>query len=132
MLLALGLELVEGRLCHVDVAGLDHGLHVAVEERKEQDADVRTVDIGIGHDDDLVVARLVDVELLVDSRTNGRDERGDGVAREGAVLLHALHVEDLATQGEHCLDGAVTRHLGRATCGVTLDDEELGHLGVAH
>ena len=89
------------------------------------------VDIGIGHDDDLVVAGLVEVELDAHARADGRDERGDGVGRERPVLLDAFDVENLSAKRQHGLDGAVAGHLGRTTCGIALDDEELGHLCVA-
>ena len=47
---------VQRRLGDVDVAAFDQLGHLAVEEGQEQGADVRTVHIGIGHDDDAVVA----------------------------------------------------------------------------
>lgn len=47
---------VERRLGDVNVAALDQFGHLAVEEGQEQGADVRTVHVGIGHDDDAVVA----------------------------------------------------------------------------
>ena len=34
---------------------------------------MRTVDVGIGHDDDAVVTRLVGVEVVADVRADGRD-----------------------------------------------------------
>ena len=96
------------------------------------------VDVGVGHDDDLVVARLRDVEIpaVAGARghagADGGDERLDGVARERAVVAHALDVQDLAAQRKDRLDVTPAAVLGRAACGVALHDEELGHLGVAH
>ena len=58
------LDLVQRRLRDVDVAALDQLGHLAVEERQQQRADVRAVDVGVGHDDDAVVAQLVGVEVL--------------------------------------------------------------------
>ena len=46
------------RLGHVDVAAFDQIVHLAVEERQQQRADVRAVDVGVGHDDDFAVAAL--------------------------------------------------------------------------
>ena len=48
------------------------------------------------------------------------------------MFLHALDVEDFAAQGQDGLVAAFARLLGRATCGVTLDDVELGERWVAH
>ena len=58
------LDLVQRRLRDVDVTALDQHRHLAVEEGQQQRADVRAVDVGVGHDDDAVVAQLVDVEVL--------------------------------------------------------------------
>jgi hypothetical protein len=39
---------------------------------------MRAVDVGVGHDDDLVVARLVGVEILrADAGAERRDQRAD-------------------------------------------------------
>ena len=46
-------------LCNVDIAALNDFGHLAVEEGQEQGANVRAIDVGIGHDDDAVVAELV-------------------------------------------------------------------------
>ena len=58
------LDAVERRLGDIEVAAVDDVLHVAVEERQQQRADMRAVDIGIGHDDDAVVAQLREIEDL--------------------------------------------------------------------
>jgi hypothetical protein len=62
LLTFLALDLVERRLGDVDVAALDEALHLAVEEREQEGADVGAVHVGVGHDDDLVVAGLGGVE----------------------------------------------------------------------
>ena len=50
------LHLVERRLGDEDVAAVDQFAHLPEEEGEQQGADVRAVDVGIRHDDDLVVA----------------------------------------------------------------------------
>ena len=52
------LDLVERRLRNVDVVALDQLRHVAEEEGQQQRADVRSVHVGVGHEDDLAVADL--------------------------------------------------------------------------
>jgi hypothetical protein len=44
---------------------LDQRLHEPEQQRQQQRADVLAVDVGVGHQHDLVVAQLVEVELLV-------------------------------------------------------------------
>ena len=63
-LLLAGLHLVQRRLRDVDVAALHQLGHLAVEEGQQQRADVGAVDVGVGHDDDAVVAQLGDVEVV--------------------------------------------------------------------
>ena len=69
----------DGRAGNIDVAGIDQRTHVLVEERQQQDADMRTVDVCIGHDDDLVVARLGDVKVaaVASARRDAAADRGD-------------------------------------------------------
>ena len=72
LLLVADLDAVERRHGDVDVAALDQLLHLAVEEREDQRADVRAVDVGVGHHDHAVVAQLLEVELLADARCRSR------------------------------------------------------------
>src|SRR6185312_9813169 len=46
------LRLVERRLRDVDVPALDELRHLPIEKRQQQRADVRAVDVRVGHDDD--------------------------------------------------------------------------------
>jgi hypothetical protein len=63
---------VERRLGDVEIALLDELRHLPIEERQQQRADVRAVHVGVGHDDDLVVAQLVDVEIVAANRCRRR------------------------------------------------------------
>ena len=138
MNLVAHLDAKDGRAGNVDIAGIDQRAHVLVEERQQQDADVRTVDVCIGHDDDLVVARLGDVEVAAvagtrrDAAADRGDQRLDGVTRKRAMVAHALDVQNLAAQGQNRLDVSATAVLGRTACRVALYDEELSQLGIAH
>ena len=86
---------------------------------------MRTVHIGIGHNDNLVVAKLADIKVLVDSGTKGCNHRLDlGVAVD-SVQTGFLYVEDLTTERKDCLCGTVTCCLGGTTRGITLYDVDL-------
>ena len=136
--LYLILNAKDGRAGNIDVAGIDQRTHVLVEECQQQDADMRTVDVCIGHDDDLVVTRLGDIEVaaVAGARRNAAADRGnqrlDGVARERAMVTNAFDVQNLAAQGQNRLDVSATAVLGRTACRVALYDKELGQLGIAH
>ena len=120
-------DLVERRLGDVEVAALDQLRHLPVEEGQQQRADMRAVDVGVGHDDDLVVAQLVGVELVAaDAGAERGDQRADLLAAQHLVEARALDVEDLAAQRQHRLEFAVAALLGGAAGRVALDDEEFG------
>ena len=77
-LLASALHLVERRLGDEEVAALDQLRHLPVEEGEQQRADMGAVDVGVGHDDDLVVAQLLEVEIVAaDAGAERRDQRAD-------------------------------------------------------
>ena len=72
---------VQRRLGNVDVAAFDQLGHLAVEEGQEQGADVRAVHVGIGHDDDAVVAQFFGIEFFfADACAQSGNQRGDFLA----------------------------------------------------
>ena len=58
------LDLEERRLRDEQMPVLDDRAHLPEEEGEQQRADMRAVDVGVGHDDDLVVAQLLEVEFV--------------------------------------------------------------------
>ncbi len=72
-----------------------------------------------------MVAQLLDVEILVDARAEGRDHRADLLVFQNAVETCLLDIEDLASQRKDRLGRTHTRGLGGAACGITLYDEDL-------
>ncbi|MND34632.1 hypothetical protein D3C80_252540 [compost metagenome] len=68
---------------------------------------MRTVDVSIRHDDDLVVAQLVRIEtvrfVFADRSAEGCDQRADLIGRDHAVKADAFHVEDLTAQRQNSL-----------------------------
>ena len=126
------LGLVQRRLGQVHVALVDQVGQLAEQEGQDQRADVRAVDVGVAHDDDLVVPQLLEVELLADAGADRRDQRLDLVVGEDLVDAVLLGVDDLAAQGQDRLDVAVAALLGRAAGRVALDHEQLGQGRVPH
>src|SRR5881409_283603 len=66
------------------------------------DADVD----GVGHDDDLVVAGVVDLEALAHAGADRRDDGPDLLVGEDLVDARLLDVQDLASQREDRLEAA--------------------------
>ena len=102
----------------------------------DQCVDVRTIDIGIGHDDNLLVAQLVDIGFLAvfaveaEADTQCLDDVVHLVTFEGFVPHGFLYVQDFTAQGQDGLVLAVSSLLGRSACRVTLDEEQFAFFGV--
>ena len=93
---------------------------------------MRAVDVGVGHDDDAVVAQLRRVEVLgADAAAERRDHRLDLVAAEHLVEARLLDVEDLALDRQDRLEAAVAPLLGRAAGRLALDDVDLAERRIA-
>ena len=116
---------VQRRLGDIHVAGLDQRLHLAEQERQRKRADVGAVDVRVGQQHDLVVARLGDVELVADSRPDRRDQRLDLRVGQNLVDPALLDVEDLPAQGQDRLGTPVPGAHRRAAGRVSLDHEQL-------
>ena len=87
---------VEGRLRQIDVALLHKRLHKAEEEGQKQRADMRAVDVGIRHDDDLSIAQLGNIEFLADAAAKRRDNRHQLLVAVHLVEPRLFHVQHLA------------------------------------
>ncbi len=137
LLLVVGVELFfaagdaeQRRLRDIDVARVDQLLHFLVEEREEQRADMGAVHVGVCHDDDLVVARFGDFEVLGHARADRRDDRTDFFVGQDLVDARLLHVENLAAQRQDRLEAAVAALLGGAAGRVALDEIDLAERGI--
>ena len=120
----------------VEEAALHQFRHVATEEGEQQGADVGAVDVGIGHDHDLVVTDLLDVERAVllaiaDARADGGDQVLDFLVLQRAVEAGFLDVDQFPAQREDRLRPPVAALLGGAAGGVTFDNIKLGFRGIA-
>ena len=123
---------VQRRLGDEHVAVLDQLPHLAVEERQQQCADMRSVHVGVGHDHDAVIPQLREIEVLApDAASQGRDHRLDLVAAQHLVEPGLLHVEDLALDGEDGLESPIPTLLGRAAGRLSLDDVDLAARRIA-
>ncbi len=76
-------HLIERRLRDVDMTALDEFRHLAEEEGQQQRTNMRTVDVSIRHDDNLVVAQLIRVEAVSFIFADGSAER----CNQGADLI---------------------------------------------
>ena len=113
---------IQRRLGDIDIAALHQLRHLAVEKSEQQRADMRAVHIGIGHDDDAVVAQLCGVEFfLTDAGTERGNQRGHFLAGKHFFKTGFFHIQNFALKRQNSLKFAVTALLGRAAGGVALD-----------
>ena len=95
-----------------------------------------SVDIGIGHDYDLVICKLVDVDSLrvvgsSDGNAQSAEEARYLLIVEDLMLHGFLDVEDLASDRQNSLKRTVAALLGRSACRISLDNEEFAVFGMA-
>ena len=118
------LDLVERRLSDVDEAGVNQRLHLAEQQSQDQGADVGAVNVGVGHQNNLVITGVFEVKLARDAGSNCGDQSLNFGVLEHLVDPCLLDVEDLAAQRQHGLRVAIAALFCRATGGVTLDYED--------
>src|SRR5215210_1809532 len=124
VVLALVGDLEERRLGDVDVAGLDQLRHVPEQERQDQRSDMTSVHVGVGHDHDLVVAGLLDVEGLPHAGADGGDHGLYLDVGEDLVHVGLLDVEDLAPQRQYRLKIPLPPLLGTSPRRIAFDNVE--------
>ena len=113
------------------MAALDQLGHLPVEEGKQQGADVRTVHVRVGHDDDAVIAQLVGVVLiLADAGAQHGDQGGDFLRGDELFKTGFFHVQNLALERQDRLELAISSLLGRASRRVAFDQIKLGQGGI--
>ena len=120
----------------IDVARFDESRHLAIEERQQQSADVRTVDVSVCHDHQLVVAAFRNVKsavafVLTDAGSASGDDGTDFFVGEDLVDTRLLDVENLTLNRENRLVAPIATLLGGTTGRVAFDDVKLADRRVA-
>ncbi len=130
------LHFEERRLGDIDIPALQQLRHLAEEEGQQQGPDMAPVDVGVGHENDLVIARLGDIERVfldlvafftpaADAGAERHDQGADFVAREHLVEPGFFHIENFALEREDRLVLPVAALLGGPAGRISLDDVEL-------
>jgi hypothetical protein len=76
---------------------------------------MRTIDIGIRHDDDTVITSFCDIKCVTNSTSNSRDEVFDLFVEEDFIDSSLFSIEDFTSKWENSLDITVSTLLRRAT-----------------
>src|SRR5215213_7301750 len=104
VVLAVVRHLEERRLGDVDVAGFDQLGHVPEQERQDESPNMASIHVGVGHDNYLVVADLIQVEALPHPGAYGGDHGLYLDVGEDLVHVGLLDVQDLAPQWQNGLE----------------------------
>src|ERR1019366_3154265 len=101
------------------------------EEREQQGADVRAVHVGVGHQDDLAVAQLRNIEIFfANARAQRRNHGANFLVPQHLVVTRLFDIQDLALERKNRLEAAVTSLLGGAPRALTLDQIDFAAIGV--
>src|SRR5579859_4020664 len=102
-------DLVKRGLRDIDKSAFYQLGHLAVEEGQQEGPDVRAVDIRIGHDDDFMIAQLVETEgtlavAVANSSAYGGDHRANFVILKDFIQAGFFHINELAADREDRLE----------------------------
>ena len=94
------------------------------------------VDVGIGHDDDFMVAELGEVGFLgillcADSDAERLKDIDDCFGFIDFMIHRFFYIQNLTAKGKDRLVVGVSALFCRTACGVTLDEEEFALSGIA-
>ena len=114
------------------MSALDQLLHVTEEEGEQQGADVRSIHVGVGHEDDLAIAQLAGIEVVfANAGAHGRDHGADFFVTQHLVVARLFHVQNFSLERQNGLEAPVASLLGGAAGGFTLYQEQLAAGGIA-
>src|SRR5690349_15362507 len=96
------------------------------EEGQKQRADMRTVNVGIRHENDFAVTQLGGIKIiLADSATERSNHGTNFFVAKHLVIPRLLHVQDLSFKREDRLEAAIASLLRGAACRFALDQIDL-------
>ena len=90
-----------------------------------------SIDVGIGHDDDLVIAQFRQIEIVADAGPQCGDQGADFDRRQHLIEPRPLDIQDLTLERQNRLILAVAALLRRPASTVALDQEQFGFFRVA-
>ena len=96
---------------------------------------MRTVHIGIGHNDNLVVAKLADIKVVAVSlrktASKGIDHGLDLGIGKDFVNAGFFYIQNLASNRQDGLEMAVSGGFGRTAGRISFDNKDLADIGIA-
>ena len=106
-------DAIQRRLRDIDIAAFDQFRHLTEEKGQKQSPDMTAIHIGVGHDDDFMVTRLVGIEFIApDTRTDRGNQSPDFRRGQHFVKPRAFDVQDFTAQRQNRLILARTSLFG--------------------
>src|SRR5690348_17539580 len=93
---------------------------------------MRTIDVGICHDNDRMVTQLRGVVIFFHARAESRDHEAYFLGGKHFVEARFFHVEDFTLERKDRLIAPVAALLGRAAGGIALEDRKSTRLNSSH
>ena len=87
---------------------------------------MRSIHIGIGHDDDLMIAELFFVEFASNSTPESRNHIFNFIGIENFIQTGFFHVENLASERKYRLSLPVPARFCGSSRGISLDEKNFG------
>ena len=112
------------------MAFFNQRLHITVEEGQQQRTDMRTVDVGICHNNNLAITCLVQIKVIADTAAESGNHIANFFTAQHLIKTCLFNIKDFTAQRQNSLEITVTSLLGTAACRVTFDQINLGILNV--
>ena len=116
---------MQWRYRSVNSPRLNHGAHIAEEQRQQQGTDVSAVDVSISHQNNLAVTGGRNIKSASTASPYHLDDGGAFSVMQHVGGGSLLHVKDLATNRQQSLVFAIARIFGGTQRRVTLNDKQL-------
>ena len=105
---------------------------MAKEERQQQGADVRAVNVGVGHQNNFSVANFRGIEVFFrDAGAERGDQAANFLVGEHLVVARFFHIQNFSLERENGLEAAVAALFGGAAGGFSFYQKKFAAVGIA-
>src|SRR5678815_3108935 len=108
---------IKGGLCYIDIALFHQLLHIAIDESKYQRGNMTAVYVGIGHDNELMITKLIQIQgLWIFWCPNSHSERSEHISDFFVfiyLMFHRLlYIQNFSAQRQDSLEASITTLFG--------------------
>src|SRR5699024_3915216 len=88
-------NLIQRWLGDINISCINDRTHVSVKQCQQQGSNMRTIDIGIGHDDNFVISSFRNIEVFSKTSTHSCKEGSDFFVSQNLVHRGLFNVQNL-------------------------------------